>query len=61
MQSVGQASTQSSSLVQVSVMTYAMIAISDLICLLPPSPRGCRFWLTPIYKELNQQGGDAGH
>src|ERR1700759_537568 len=28
MQSVGQASTQSSSLVQVSVMTYAMVAIS---------------------------------
>jgi len=39
MQSVGQASTQSSSLVQVSVMMYAMITISDLEFLLPPSPR----------------------
>src|SRR5271157_1150225 len=33
MQSVGQASTQSSSLVQVSVMVYAMIAVLlDLVC-----------------------------
>src|ERR1019366_5347702 len=39
MQSVGQASTQSSSLVQVSVMMYAMIAISNLVWLLPPSSR----------------------
>src|ERR1700687_3184703 len=36
MQSVGQASTQSSSLVQVSVMMYAMIAVSHLVLLRRP-------------------------
>src|SRR5579875_150419 len=63
MQSVGQASTQSSSFVQVSTMTYAMIAISVRVSCAAPTfrTRAVGPSSTPMYKVHDHPGGDAGH